>query len=223
MSLAQNHYIVKLPVTPSSPRALDVRSIAQRWITNLEALLSNGEYSRLPELVREESWWRDMLALQWDLRSIQNRSSIQEFLHQNQPTSQLSGLRLQHEGKFQPALEKPAEGLQWISSMFFFETRIGRGTGVLRLTQDETGVWKAYAIYTSLQELKDFEEPLGTRRAEGTIDSMPGGLSQGNWQERRQRKIEFLDEEPTTLVIGAGIYCLSLIVSMDGPVTYYTL
>ncbi|PLB43734.1 flavin-containing monooxygenase [Aspergillus steynii IBT 23096] len=204
MSLAQNHYIVKLPVTPQTPRALDVRSIAQRWITNLEALLSNGEYSRLSELMQEESWWRDILAFEWDLRTIQNRSSIQEFLHRNQPRSQLSGFRLQHEGKFQPKLEKPAEGLRWISSMFFFDTRVGRGTGVLRLTQDEDGAWKAYAIYTSLQELKNFEEPLSSRRAEGTIESMPGGLSRGNWQERRQRQIEFLDEEPATLVVGAG-------------------
>lgn len=206
MSLAQNHYIVKLPVTPQFSRAVDVRSIAQQWITNLESLLSNGEYPRLSELFQEDSWWRDMLAFEWDLHTIQNRSAIQEFLHRNQPRSQLSGFRLQHEGKFQPRLEKPATGLSWISSMFFFETRVGRGTGVLRLTQNEDGAWRAYAMYTSLQELKDFEEPLGSKRPEGTIESMPGGLGKGNWQERRQRKIEFLDEEPATLIVGAGMY-----------------
>ncbi|KAA8651972.1 hypothetical protein EYZ11_001733 [Aspergillus tanneri] len=204
MSLAQSHYVVKLPVTPSTTWELKPRSVTQRWITNLEALLHSGKFSRLSELFHEESWWRDMLALDWDFHTIQNCSSIQDFLHRSQPHAQLSAFRLQHEGKLQPQLEKPLENLNWISSMFFFETQVGRGAGVIRLTQDDAGAWKAYSVYTSLQELKNFEEPLGSRRVNGTIESMPGGLSKGNWVERRQREIEFLDEEPTALVIGAG-------------------
>ncbi|KAB8070445.1 hypothetical protein BDV29DRAFT_198004 [Aspergillus leporis] len=204
MALAQSHYVIKLPVTPSRTRALEPRAIAQQWITNLDVLLNCGDFLQLPQLFQEESWWRDMLALDWDLRTIQNCKNIQGYIRENQPRAQLSAFQLQYKGQFQPKLEKPVEGLSWISSMFFFKTRIGRGTGVLRLTQDDTGVWKAYSIYTSLQELKDFEEPLGSKRPEGTIESMPGGLSHGNWLERRQRQLEFLDEEPTTLVVGAG-------------------
>jgi hypothetical protein len=96
--------------------------------------------------------------------------------------------------------------------MFFFETEFGRGAGFLRLTPDAEGTWKAYVVYTSLQELKGFEEPLGPKRVYGTLDSMPGGPSKGNWFERRQRQVEFLDEEPQVLVIGAGelIYFFSL-------------
>lgn len=76
---------------------------------------------------------------------------------------------------------------------------------MLRLTQATDGAtWKAYAMYTSLQELKSVQEPLGKRRTAGTTESMPGGLAGGTWIERRRRKIEFDDEEPTTLVVGAG-------------------
>ncbi|OGM44317.1 putative flavin-binding monooxygenase [Aspergillus bombycis] len=204
MSLAQNHYVIKLPVTPSRTRSLEPRAIAQQWIANLEVLLKRGDFSQLPELFHQESWWRDMLALDWDLRTIQNCGNIEDYIRRTQPNSQLSTFRLQHEGKFQPTFDRPVEGLSWISSMFFFETRVGRGAGVLRLTQNDAGAWKAYSIYTSLQEFKDFEEPLGSKRTEGTIETMPGGLSQGNWLERRQRQQEFMDEEPTTLVVGAG-------------------
>ncbi|KAE8146003.1 hypothetical protein BDV25DRAFT_144132 [Aspergillus avenaceus] len=204
MSLVQNRYVIKLPVTPSTARSLEPRAIAQQWITNLEALLARGDFSQLSELFHGESWWRDMLALDWDMHTIQNCESIIDYLRNNQPRAQLSALRLQHEGKFQPTLERPVEGLRWISSMFFFQSRVGRGAGVLRLTQGAAGTWKAYSIYTSLQEFKKFEEPLGSRRAEGTIESMPGGLSKGNWLERRQRQFDFMDEEPTTLVVGAG-------------------
>ncbi|RAK97101.1 putative flavin-binding monooxygenase [Aspergillus ibericus CBS 121593] len=204
MSLAQNHYVIQLPKTPAPVGQLEPRAIAQRWITDLESLLSAGNFSQLPALFHEDSWWRDMLALVWDLRTIQGREKIQEFLAAHQPGAGISALRLQNEGKYQPNLESPAEGLNWINSMFFFETRIGRGTGILHLTQNDAGEWKAYSMYTTLQELKSFEEPLGARRADGTIESMPGGLSQGNWIERRQRLIEFKEEEPTALVVGAG-------------------
>ena len=206
MTLAQNQYVIRLPVTPETPRFLEPSQVAQQWLNNLQALLAIGNYAQVPDLFHEQSWWRDMLALDWEFHSIHNAAGIKDFLSQNQPRVQLSSFRLQHEGKFQPKLDKPREGLEWISSMFFFETRVGRGTGVLRLTVDPAGVWKAYAVYTSLQELKNAEEPLGPKRADGTIESMPGGLAKGNWVERRKRQVEFQDEEPTTLIVGAGKY-----------------
>ncbi|RHZ43648.1 putative flavin-binding monooxygenase [Aspergillus thermomutatus] len=206
MSLAQNHYVIQLPVTPRTVGALSPRDIAQQWLTNLEIQLGTSPVSqlKLSDLFHEDSWWRDMLALDWDFHTIHNVSEIEQYISRKQPRAQLTAFRLQHEGRFQPKVENPVEGLRWISSMFFFESRVGRGTGVLRLTRDEAGVWKAYSLYTSLQELKSFEEPLGLRRPEGTIGSMPGSLSKENWLERRQRQIEFQDEEPTALVVGAG-------------------
>lgn len=75
---------------------------------------------------------------------------------------------------------------------------------MVRLTQGDDGYWKAYAMYTSLQGLRGAEEPLGKRRPEGTTESMSGGLAAGTWIERRERQKEFLDSEPTVLVVGAG-------------------
>ncbi|EAW07684.1 putative flavin-binding monooxygenase [Aspergillus clavatus NRRL 1] len=142
--------------------ALDPREIAQRWITNLGIPLKNPkhELTKLAELFHEDSWWRDMLTLDWGFHAIHKLPEIQR--------------------------------------------QVGRGTGVLRLTQNEAGVWKAYSIYTTQQELDDFEEPLGLRRAEETIETMSGGLRKGNWIERRQKQVEFQDEEPAELLVGAG-------------------
>ncbi|KAL4866447.1 hypothetical protein BDV12DRAFT_187407 [Aspergillus spectabilis] len=210
MSLAQRQYIIQLPKTPTIHRAPEPRAVAQKWITDLEVLLRTSNFPKLSQLFHEDSWWRDILGLTWDLRTIQSLSGIKDFVTQNQPRAQLSTLRLQHEGKCQPKLESPAPGLTWISSMFFFETAIGRGSGVLRLTQDDKGVWKAYAICTTLQELKDMEEPVGSRRAYGTTETMPGGLSKGTWIERRKRQILFNEEEPVALIVGAGQAGLNL-------------
>lgn len=91
-----------------------------------------------------------MLALDWDMRTAHGSSEIQDLLCGRQAHSQLSGFRLQDKGHFQPKHEQVVEGLSWISSMVFFETAVGSGTGMVRLTQDgsDDGIWKAYSMYT---------------------------------------------------------------------------
>lgn len=206
MPPARHDHIIQLPQTAPVNSAPDVRKVAQEWLNKLEAILTAGEPSRLDAVFHKDSWWRDILALQWDFRTIRGRERVEEFLRQNQQLVQLSSLRLQDTGHFQPKLEvvKKDTGFAWICSLFHFETRFGRGSGVLRLTLEKPGVWKAFAVYTTLQELKGFEEPLGTRRVYGTLDSMPGGVAGGTWRERRQRQLDFVDEEPQVLLIGAG-------------------
>jgi hypothetical protein len=216
MTVAGNHHIISLPRTPhlSTTEDFNPREIAQQWLTSLESALSNGGFDHLRDLFHVESWWRDILALQWDFRTLQNVDAITDFVKQYQPLAQLSNFRLQDEGKYQPALDKPEEdrpGIEWLASMFFFETNVGKGAGVLRLTQDPgSGQWKAYAFYTTLQELKMAEEPLGPKRVYGTLDSLPGGVKGGTWLERRQRQQEFKDNEPQVLVVGAGKFLLFL-------------
>ncbi|KAJ5083936.1 flavin-binding protein [Penicillium alfredii] len=199
-------HIIQLPQTAEVDPSVEVQKVAQEWLSKLAAAFSTTDFSGVRELFHEDSWWRDIVALQWDFRTIRGQERIKEFLRQNQQLAPVSSFRLQETGHFQPRLEiaKKEPVLAWISSLFHFETRIGRGSGVLRLTQQTPGVWKAYSVYTTLQELKGFEEPLGTARAYGTLDSMPGGPAQGTWFERRERKLNFVDEEPQALVIGAG-------------------
>jgi hypothetical protein len=201
----QDHHIIQLPVTPKiTADNLNPREIAWQWLSSLETHLAKGD-SQLSEIFHENSWWRDMLSLDWEFHTIKGLSRIQNFVNQHQPEAQLSDLRLQDEGKAQPAFDSPIKGLTWLTSMFSFQTRNGRGSGVFYLTQaEEGGDWMAYSIYTCLQGLKDIEEPLGPRRVEGTIHSMPGGFGGGTWIERHQKQVEYVHEEPAVLVIGAG-------------------
>ncbi|KAJ5291613.1 hypothetical protein N7478_000864 [Penicillium angulare] len=198
-----NPHIVTLPKTPPTSTA-SPQAIIQQWFNALQTKLSQPDSIDLTNIFHSESWWRDMLALDWDMRTLHTASEIQDFLRKRQGQTNLSSFKLQDKGKWIPRVEQVVDGLTWLSSMFFFETAAGKGTGMVRLTQSGDGHWKAYAIYTSLQELKGAEEPLGKRRAEGTTESMPGGLAGGTWIERRKRQQEFLDAEPTVLVVGAG-------------------
>lgn len=199
-----NPHIVQLPTTPPSSGSCDPRAIIQQWFNALQAQLSQPDSIELKYLFHAESWWRDMLALDWDMRTLHTAAEIQDFLRKCAAQVQFSGFKLQDQGKWQPKVEQVVEGLSWVSSMFFFETAVGKGSGMVRLTQGADECWRAYAVYTSLQEMKGAEEPMGSRRAEGTTESMPGGLAGGTWIERRERQKEFLDSEPTVLVVGAG-------------------
>lgn len=208
MAIQKNSHIIQLPQTPTPPpnKSINPWEITKSFLGKLESILASNDAARLQEVFHQESWWRDMLALTWDFRTVHTLPRIQYFVGGNQSHARLSSFRAQDKGKFMPTLETPSGShqLSWISSMFFFETCAGHGSGVLRLTQDDAGAWKAYTLYTSLQDIKGVREPLGTNRVSGILHSMPGGERGGNWLERRKRQIEFLDEEPTVLAIGAG-------------------
>ena len=62
-------------------------------------------------------------------------------------------------------------GTEALEAIFRFETRHGRGIGVLRLTPDaeEGNRLKAWTLLTALDELKGFEERIGRLRPRGRI------------------------------------------------------
>ena len=85
-----------------------------------------------------------------------------------------------------PRLENPAPAVgSCIFAYFLFETKIGRGRGIVNLVpaDDSGSAWKAYTFYTSLQELKGHEE---------------------HWP------VTLDEDDPLVLVIGAGQCGLAL-------------
>ena len=143
------------------------------------------------------------------MRTIHGLDKLIEYITGSEQV-QLSNPRLRSSGNFVPCLKTPAEGLSWIESMFEYETKTGRGSGAFRIAEGDDGMWKGYIVYTVLKELKASKEVNGRGRPHGGNNSLLGGSIEGNWQERRHRQIEFLDEEACVLIIGAGQSGLNL-------------
>lgn len=194
-------HVVALPAfkQPADSSASQARFIAEQWVKNFESALQSNSKDQLERLFTKDAWMRDLLSLSWDFRCIQNRDNILSYFQDNH-SADISGIHLQEDGAFQPTLQAPCPGIQWIQSMFDFESRHGRGKGVIRLVVDgeDGNEWKCYLMHFRLKELKGHEEKVGIRRL-GSYDS-----SEYNWQQRRERQKEFLDEEPTVLIVGAG-------------------
>lgn len=202
---AERH-TVQLPTLCKPPVDVGVNEIspvkiATQWMDKFDAVL-NTDVSQLAKIMHADSWWRDMLAFSWDLRTLRGIEKISSYIGNNQNRVHVRNLKLRSEGKFIPRLATPASGITWIESMFDFITDIGKGVGVIRLLEDTDGSWKGCAIYTSLQELNAYREMSGVNRPH---NSLIGGAIKGNWLERRQRKSQFVDEEPTVLITGAGM------------------
>jgi cation diffusion facilitator CzcD-associated flavoprotein CzcO len=183
------------------------QAIAQAWLDKLAAVLSSGNADGLSSVLHQDSWWRDHVALSWDLRTLHGLPKIISFVSPIMSSVQMQSLSLAGEdASYAPSTTTPIPDLEWVQSMFSFETSIGRGRGFLRLAQAEDGEWKAHMLYTALDELKGHEEFIGARRSHGGQNSGLGG----NWFERRQATLGFDGEEPTALIIGAGQAGLNL-------------
>ncbi|KAF9874313.1 hypothetical protein CkaCkLH20_08296 [Colletotrichum karsti] len=194
-------HTIQLPTfrEPPSQSPEEARAIVAAWTDTFNEALASGNIAGFPELFRKDAWIRDFLTLSWDFRTIQGFEKMNEYFQQNLKETGLRNVRPIEKGTFTPAFRTVAPGVHWVDSMLDFETNVGRGKGMVRLTLEEDDSWKAYMINFQLRDLKNVHESLGINRPMGYVD--PKG---GNWKERRDRQKEFVDEDPVALVIGAG-------------------
>ncbi|KAJ7232198.1 hypothetical protein B0H12DRAFT_1261700 [Mycena haematopus] len=174
------------------PDDLDPKKIVVEWFSLFCSAVENDNVDAVAALFATGALWRDILALTWDFRTFQG-PAIQQFLVDCLAEAQMSNLELKDE---QLRLLRPYPDIVWIEAMFTFETRIGLGSGVFRLIPQKEGDWKAYCMFTNLEDLKGFPEKLGPLR-----DPAP---NHGKWEEARRRSIAFEEEDPTVLIIGGG-------------------
>ena len=184
------HQIPRL--TKPLPGDLDVTGIANEWFSQFAPLVQLGDAARIVDLLVEDSFWRDVLAVTWDFRTFRGPASIKEFLDHRLKVARLTDLKLE-----KSSLLRISPTIGWIQGIFSFQVGgYGLGTGVLRLIPTPDGRWKGYTIYTSLSGLKDYPEKVGKLR-----NPLP---NHGKWLEQRQREVEFADSEPYVVVVGAG-------------------
>ena len=196
------------PVTwpkSSDTDSVDADKVVTTWISALNGLIKNGEFE-VSGLFLPQSHWRDLLCLTWDFHNLQGLEKIASFLE-----SQAQGWRIKSVNIDRSTdLRKPAVApvdfggeVKGVQSFLTVETDVGRGRGLVRLLQDpEDGrKWKAFTVFTTLEELTGHEETVQSRR--------PNGVEHGthpnrkNWKERRTTEENFAEGlEPTVLIIG---------------------
>ena len=172
------------------------------WLHVFERALTDQDKPSLQDLWLADCHWRDVLAMHWDIDTLSGRDRV-------------CGEMLQRAKQVHPRNWSVEKGnLQALSIthahdgallvLLRFETDIGPGEGVLRLTSDPTGQpsLKAWSLMTSLVEIRGHEEKYKKRLE--TRDKFSRSFLGPNWLEKREKEASFEDHDPAVLIVGGG-------------------
>ncbi|KAI6780916.1 indole-3-pyruvate monooxygenase-like protein [Emericellopsis cladophorae] len=201
-----NIHVATQPSTP--PKGpIDPDKVASTIVELINSALGKQDLSGLAGLFVDNGYWRDHLALSWAFRTPCSPQAIQKFLQDSAKSRdgfRLKSVSINSTSKDRAPQITKLDNEGKVDGVRFFialETAIGRGSGLIRATQDN-GQWKIYTVYTRLDEIKGHEEALHQRRPRGVDHG--GHPGRKNWAERRQEESNFLDKDPTVLIVGAG-------------------
>lgn len=189
-------------------RTDDISITAENWLAQFESALAGSDDGVLKTLFHPDSYWRDVLALSWNLQTFNGADAILQEL----PV--LAGRAAPCNFRIDPDRPAPRRvtraGTNTIEAIFSFETIQGRGSGILRLIPDagDGNKLKAWTLLTALDELKGFEEPLGSARPRG--QSYSRDFRGPNWLDLRKKAAAYADRDPVVLVVGGGQAGLSI-------------
>jgi putative flavoprotein involved in K+ transport len=172
------------------------------WLAQFEHALAAHDPALLNTLFHADSYWRDVLALSWTIKTLNGRDAILSALPSDARRATPHGFAIDS-NRAAPRRVARA-GTASLEAIFRFETAQGRGNGIVRLIPDaEDGDrLKAWTLLTALDELKGFEEPLGARRPRG--QSYSRDFRGPNWLDQRNASLAYADRDPTVLIIGGG-------------------
>ena len=161
------------------------------WLRDFESALTARDVDRAAGMFAATSFWRDLVAFTWNLKTVENPDGVADLLRETLDRTDPSGFRTA-----EPPEEADGVTTAWIE----FETRVGRGRGLLRLDADD----KAWTLLTTLYELKGHEEPKGAARPKGAEHG--ANRDRETWAERLEREAAELGyaTQPFVLVVGGG-------------------
>ena len=115
-------------------RTEDISIAAESWLAEFERALEHPDSHTLRPLFHPDSFWRDVLALSWNLQTLNGADAILNELPVLAGRTAPSGFKIDVE-RAPPRRVKRA-GTDTIEAIFKFETIQGRGHGIIRLIPD---------------------------------------------------------------------------------------
>lgn len=196
----------KKEVVPDQSEAL---AIAEHWLDRFAAAVGPGAADAIAPLLADSIYWRDILALSWDIRTYSGSqataTALAKFAALQRPARfviDANVVQLHNRGAVPHSVE----------ALFAFETETGWCKGSVRLRESDAG-WVAWTIFTSLDDIKGHEERAGTHRP--TMYDRAA-----RWMTAAERSAHFETHDPDTVIIGGaqtGLALAARLGAMDVP------
>jgi hypothetical protein len=187
-------------------RTENLAALVENWLVQFERATAQSGGGPLRALFHPESYWRDVLALTWDIRTTKGADAIAGEWGARAGAG-ATNFKLDHDRT--PPRRVRRAGTQAIEAIFRFETAQGRGSGVLRLSSEPgESIAKAWTLLTALDEIKGHEEQVGKARPKG--ESYSRDFRGPNWLDLRKAAVTYEDRDPAALVVGGGQAGLSI-------------
>ncbi|WP_431274739.1 NAD(P)/FAD-dependent oxidoreductase [Variovorax ureilyticus] len=164
--------------------------IASAWLADFNTALERQDIDAAVALFDADSYWRDLVAFTWNIRTQEGPEAIRAMLNARLADTKPSGFAVEGDAT-------EAGGI--VEAWFTFETAVARGRGHLRLRGG-----KAWTLLTTMTELKGFEEKKGERRIKGAEHGVD--THRRTWLEKRDDESRTLGftEQPYVVIVGGG-------------------
>jgi hypothetical protein len=193
----------KASTAPLPTTSTENQEIASKCIQNLNSMLAQKNYSLLTSLMTTTSYWRDHLCLcPTKFSTLHGPKEVLAVISSTPSPCNITTFSLDPTKVPEITNLDPIGKIKCLQAFIVFETKTGSGRGIVRLLQDvENGdEWRIYTMFTTLCDLKETPFLTGETRP---FHSVPNGVPETmNWKEYRERKREFVDEEPVVLIVG---------------------
>jgi putative flavoprotein involved in K+ transport len=160
------------------------------WLADFDSALEKQDVDAVMALFGDDSYWRDLVAFTWNIRTQEGKEAIRAMLQARLADVKPSNFLVEGQAT-------EAGGV--IDAWFTFETAVARGRGHLRLKDG-----KAWTLLTTMTELKGFEEKRGANRIKGAEHGVHPGRK--TWAELREEESMTLGftEQPHVVIVGGG-------------------
>jgi cation diffusion facilitator CzcD-associated flavoprotein CzcO len=178
--------------------------IAREWLDAFGAAIALSEPGAVRALLTDDAYWRDILALSWDIRTFSGVESTSAGLTAYAEIRKPVSLTLDEASvqSFKRRTIGPS-----IEAFFDFETDIGLCRGHFRLRNVGAGSdkWAGWTVFTALENLKGHEEKAGNHRPADNAHDLSG-----RWINAADHAAHFETNEPDTVIIGGAQTGLAL-------------
>lgn len=180
----------------------DAKQIVGDWLSHLTAALQANDAGQLAALFRPDGDWRDIVALTWTIETVSDREPVARRLLEAVVASGACDFAVDLERH--PPRDVERAGEDCIEAILRFETKVGRGAGIVRLKRSDcrAGAAMAWTLLTTLDELKGYEEETILEQAEEP--AFERDFHGPNWLDRRRQASRYEDRDPDVLIVGGG-------------------